>query len=180
MNDPTPQPQPQTQPPPSLADGYFREQFARREQPLGRGLVGHVPIIASLMLVLGFCELLMALFCLFFAVVVFALPPEASGGANASLISAFYGIFGLAAGSVGLFRLLAGYFNLTYRKRGLGIASLAVGLITVFTGFCAPTSIALAVYGLVVYFNDSVIGAFALGDAGKKRPEIDAAFPPGT
>jgi hypothetical protein len=166
--------------PPSLADGYFREQSASKEQPLGRGLVGHVPIVATLMLVLGFCELLMALFCFFFAMIMLALPAEASGGTNPLLISAFYGIFGLAAGAVGLFRLLAGYFNLSYRKRGLGIASLGIGLVTVFTGLCAPTSIALAVYGLVVYFNESVVGAFTLGDAGKTRQEIDAAFPPGT
>jgi hypothetical protein len=175
MNDPTPQP------PPSLADGYFREQFARGpERPLGRGLVGHVPIIATLMLVLGFCELLMAIFCLFFAMLMLALPPEANVGTDMRLASAFYGGISLVLGAAGLLRLLAGYFNLTYRKRGLGIASLGLGLITVFTGFCAPTSIALAVYGLVVYFNDSVLGAFTLGDAGKKRHEIDAAFPPGT
>lgn len=166
-------------PPPSLADGYFREQTAGKEQPLGRGLVGHVPIVATLMLVLGFGELLMALFCFFFAMLMLALPLEASGGANPLLIAAFYGVFGLAAGAVGLLRLLAGYFNLTYRKRGLGIASLGIGLMTVFTGFCAPTSIAMAVYGLVVYFNDSVALAFALGDAGKTRSEIDSAFPPG-
>jgi hypothetical protein len=174
MNDPTPQP-------PSIADGYFREQVtASNEQRLGRGLVGHVPIIATLMLVLGFCELLMALFCAFFAMVMLALPPEANVGTDLRFASAFYGVISLVLGVVGLLRLLAGYFNLTYRKRGLGIASLGVGLITVFTGFCAPTAIALAIYGLVVYFNDSVIGAFALGDAGKKPREIDSAFPPGT
>jgi hypothetical protein len=36
------------------------------------------------------------------------------------------------------------------------------------------------VYGLIVYFNDSVIAAFDLGEAGKSTTEIQAAFPGGT
>jgi hypothetical protein len=54
-----------------------------------------------------------------------------------------------------------------------------VGLIAAFTGLCAPTAIAVAVYGLIVYFNDSAIAAFEMGDRGKTRGEIEAAFPPG-
>jgi hypothetical protein len=61
----------------------------------------------------------------------------------------------------------------------LGIFALGIGLIAAFTGFCAPTAIGLAVYGLIVYFDEPVVAAFNLGQSGKTPGEIHAAFPPG-
>jgi len=79
----------------------------------------------------------------------------------------------------GVLRLVAGIFNLRYRSRILGMAALGVGLLTMITGYCAISSMALAVYGLIVYLNDSVVAAFAMGDSGKSGTDIQAAFPAG-
>jgi hypothetical protein len=46
------------------------------------------------------------------------------------------------------------------------------------TAYCAPTAIALAIYGLIVYVNEPVIAAFQMGSRGKTPAEINAAFPP--
>src|SRR5205823_5880308 len=71
------------------------------------------------------------------------------------------------AANRGLLRIVAGLFNIRYRRRGLGIAALAVGLVTMMTAYCAPTAIGLAVYGLIVYLNEPVVLAFQMGDSGR-------------
>jgi hypothetical protein len=77
----------------------------------------------------------------------------------------------------GVLRIIAGWSNLHFRRRVLGMTALGVGLLTMITAYCAPTSIALAVYGLIVYLNEPVIAAFALGDRGHTVSEIKNAFP---
>ena len=176
MNDLTPGPQ---VPPPHFASGYFRDRHAEAAaMQLGRGLVGHVPVVAWLLVGLGALEVGFALFCALFALVALALPPRAVG--NSFAIAAMYGVMGIVCGACGVLRITAGMFNLRFRRRQLGLVALGVGLVTVFTGLCAPTAIGLGIYGLMVYFNDSVIAAFHLGSTGKSRLEIDAAFPPGS
>jgi hypothetical protein len=77
---------------------------------------------------------------------------------------------------VGALRIVAGLFNLRYRRRLLGMTALGLGLMLIFTAYCAPTAIALAVYGLIVYLNEAVIAAFNMGDRGCKPAEIRATF----
>jgi hypothetical protein len=176
MSD-NPAPEPPTSPT-HFASGYFRDQTAAGALPeLGRGMVGHVPIVAISLITLGVIEGGFALFCALFALVALALPRDAVG--NAEVIALMYGAIAVTCAITGIFRIVSGLFNLSFRRRKLGIAALAVGLIAAFTGLCAPTAIAVAVYGLIVYFNDSAIAAFEMGDRGKTRGEIEAAFPPG-
>jgi hypothetical protein len=75
-------------------------------------------------------------------------------------------------------RIVAGVYNLRYRRRGLGLAALGIGLLTLVTGYCAPTAIALAIYGLIVYVNEPVVLAFRMGASGRTPAEIRAAFLP--
>jgi len=171
----------QTPPPnpsgPSWTSDYFREPVATGVSPLGRGLVGHVPLIAIGLIVQGVLELGFAL-CMILAGLVFALTPDPEMAKMRPMSGI---IFGLAVPALicGVLRIAAGAYNLWYRGRILGMAALGVGLLTMVTCYCAPTSIGLAVYGLIVYLNDSVIAAFAMGDSGKSGAEIQAAFPPG-
>jgi hypothetical protein len=76
----------------------------------------------------------------------------------------------------GVLRIVAGVYNLRYRRRGLGMAALGVGLLTLVTGYCAPSAIALAIYGLIVYLNEPVAIAFSMGNSGRSLAEIRAAF----
>jgi len=42
--------------------------------------------------------------------------------------------------------------------------------------YCAPTSIALFVYGLIVYLNSDVATAFEMAEQGVSPKEIKATF----
>jgi hypothetical protein len=139
-----------------------------------RGLIGHVPVIALLLIVQGVLELLFCTLGIGFLSLVFFGPKQD--------LEAFRGL-GILMAAIsaptlisGVLRIFAGIFNLRFRHRGLGIAALLVGLVTMMTGYCAPTAIALAVYGLVVYFNEPVMMAFRLGDSGRPTSEIRSAY----
>lgn len=163
--------------PPGWSSDYFREaSLATGPARRSRGLIGHVPIVAALMIVQGALEILFSLSSFgFTAMVVFGKQPEMAG---LRPIAVALAIIGGLSFFVGLLRLVAGLFNLRYRRRGLGIIALAAGLVTLVTGYCAPSGIALAIYGLIVYLNEPVIAAFSLGDNGRSLADIRAAFPP--
>jgi hypothetical protein len=167
-------------PPPHFSSGYFSDAKAdQHRRPIGRGMVGHVPIVAGLMVGLGVLEIAVALFFALLGLVSLALPPQA-GLPNQELLAAFYGALAMFVGACGILRVAAGLYNFRFRRRKLGIVALGLGLAAAFTGFCAPTAIGLAVYGLIVFVNESVVAAFEMGASGKSPSEIQAAFPPGT
>jgi hypothetical protein len=153
--------------------------------PIGRApsrsMVGHVPVVAILMMVQGGLEVLMGLGLVAMGGIFPVLmrmdempnrgegpPPEMVGW----MMLAIYGGLGLLTLVAAGLHLFAGLRNYRFRSRTLGLVALGGGLVTVFTCYCAPTSIALAVYGLVTYLNPDVSQAFELGGAGKKRNEI--------
>ena len=141
-----------------------------------RGLIGHVPLVAALMIAQGVLELLFAVFCIGFTAAVFFNADGPLAGMRGLMV--LIGIAGGLSLLIGLLRTVAGLFNLRYRRRGLGMIALVAGLLTMLTAYCAPTGIALAVYGLIVYLNEPVIAAFALGDRGRSTADIRSAFPP--
>ena len=155
----------------------FREPASAPDvSPLGRGMVGHVPIVALLLVVQGLLEILFALMCLaFIALVLWAPDPELAQMRPLAVIA---GIISIPAFGFGALRLVAGYCNYRFRRRTLGMVALSVGLLAMMTAYCAPTAIALAIYGLIVYVNEPVIAAFQMGSRGKSPAEINAAFPP--
>jgi hypothetical protein len=163
--------------PKAWSDGYFRDAAtAQGDGRLDRGLIGHVPIVAALLIVQGLLEIGFSLFGLAFAAFMFWGPPNA--GAAQPGIAIMYVILSAPALATGILRIVAGIFNVFYRRRGLGIAAMAVGLITLMTGCCAATSIGLAIYGLIVYVDEPVIAAFALGERGQSPAEIQGSFSP--
>ena len=60
--------------PPQWTSDYFRD--AATGSPSGRGLVGHVPVIAVLLIVQGTLELLFGLLCIGFFALVMLVPNE--------------------------------------------------------------------------------------------------------
>jgi|SRR5262245_1153961 len=139
-----------------------------------RGLIGHVPIIAILLIVQGVSEILFGLFCFAFAALVHWGPEkELAGMRGIGLLLAGIGVPCLI---IGVLRIVAGVYNYHYCRRGLGVTALACGLFTLITGYCAPTAIALAIYGLIVYLDEAVIAAFRMGDSGRPRSEIRNAY----
>lgn len=100
----------------------------------------------------------------------------APGGARMLGAFAFYVVFGLAAFAVGGVRIFAGIRNYSFRGHTLGIISFALGLVTLITCYCAPTSIALGIYGLIIYLNPDVSAAFARRERGETPEQITASF----
>jgi hypothetical protein len=140
----------------------------------GRGLVGHVPIVAALLMVQGILELGFGLFGLAFTAITFLMP---RGEGDMRGLGVMMAVITGPLLVIGALRIVAGLFNYRYRRRTLGMVALGAGLLSVFTFYCAPTAIAISVYGLIVYLNEPVAAAFALGDSGRSAANVNAAFP---
>ena len=174
MNQPSPE---NPFSPSQWSNDQFREAaIAPGASRLGRGMIGHVPMVAMLLIVQGVLEILFGLMCLaFIALIVWAPDPEL---AQMRPLATLVGVLCVPAFGCGLLRIVAGCFNLAFRRRVLGMVALGVGLLTLMTAYCAPTAIALAIYGLIVYVNEPVIAAFEMARRGRTTSEIHAAFPP--
>lgn len=164
------------QQPPDWSSDYFRDELARPRLSQGCGLLGHVPVVAILLIVQGALEIAFGLFGGAFLALVYLVPDEEFTRLRG--LGVFLLILAIPAVACGLLRIVAGIFNLRFRRRSLGMVALGLGLLTLATGYCAPTAIALAIYGLIVYVNEPVVMAFELGDRGQKPTDIRAAFGP--
>lgn len=152
-----------------------------------KGLVAQIRVVSILNAVQGGLELLMCLMYLglggFFA---FIMREEMARQANrngdpggelaANFMTAFMFILGGVMLVTALLRLYACYRNFYLQSRVLGIVSLCVGLMTVFTGYCAITAIGIAVYGLIVLFNKEVTEAFEMQAKGMPADDVIATF----
>ena len=94
------------------------------------------------------------------------------------VIGGVYLVIGLAVLLGGGLRFYAGLQNFRYRKRVLGIVSLVCGLVSMIGCYCAPTGIAMLIYGLIVYLNPAVQAAFEMGDKGVPPDAIINSFLP--
>ena len=153
----------------------------------GRGLVGHVLIVAILMIVQGALEAIMGLllFVMAFVMPILMKAELQRGGGPAGvpspeqfqwIMGGIYGGLGLLLVVLATLRIVAGLGNLKYRRRILGMVAILGGMATVFSCYCAPTAIGLAIYGLIVYFNPQVTQAFAMGQSGIEKDVIEATF----
>lgn len=168
-------PQNHAQPPRWSSDDFREARLGPEISPPDRGLIGHMPIVATLLIVQGFLEILLGLLFLGVgAMFQWSGDKELENLKPMSFIMAAVSVPAILCGG---FRILAGYWNLQFRQRMVGMVALGVGLMTLFTCYCAPTSIALAIYGLVVYLNEPVVAAFNLGAQGRTSTQIHAAFP---
>jgi hypothetical protein len=152
-----------------------------------RGLVGHVRVLAILIIVQGVLSLLMGLMLVTMAIFMGAMftfepPPEAKDGPSGLFLGMIMGgtylTMGLCGAIPGALQIYAGLKLYQFKSRSLGIIALSSGLATILTCYCAPTSIALFVYGLIVLLNDSVREAFELAKQGHSPDQIDLMFNP--
>ena len=156
--------------------GYFSDHpTALTDAASGRaGLVSQVRVVALLNAVEGGLELSVAVFSLFIGAILLLVPAEVQrqGGGNPAVLAGIYLTVGSVNLILGSLRLLASWRNYFFHNRGLGIVSLCVGLISTFAGCCAITSIGVAIYGLIVFFDAAVMDAFERRSQGASMEEI--------
>jgi hypothetical protein len=157
-----------------------------RELP---GLVGHVRIVAILMIVQGVLELLMAIYFIVFGFFFGATLGEAmmkdpnfrqGQGPPPELMSAIMTATPIVMGSVGfivgVLHIYAGFRNFLFQNRMLGIIALVGGMASIGTVYCCPTSFMLFIYGAIVYMNPSVVRAFGMAAEGYPSDAILFTF----
>ncbi len=145
---------------------------ARCRLRMGGSRVGPVRTLAILTLVNG---VLLSLFGGLYVILapVFALMPPASssraGDPPPELFGVIFGCYGAAALMPGILQVIAGIRLLRgLRGRTFAMVALGAGFVGFLTCYCAPTSIALAVWGLMLLSDAEVRAAFEAQD----RPQL--------
>ena len=170
--------------------GYDPKQF--QDQPYmpmpvmdtGQGYVNQVRVVAILNCVQGGLEMAIGLMLVAVAIIMPIVigmdqqdrqgnppPPEMK-----LFIGGLYGVMGGLPLIAGLLRIVAGIANFRFRGRTMGLISFFVGLVSMMVCYCAPTSIAVLVYGLIIYLNPAVKAAFDMGQQGMSGDQILASF----
>lgn len=157
----------------------FGDPYQRRSR-----LVGHVRVVAILMIIQGTLESLavVGLAAMTFFMTVTVQEQDSHTGPESRqflwMFTVIYGGMVVAALVAAVLHIAAGVQNLRFRGKILGFVALASGLLTLFTCYCLPTAVALGVYGLIVYLNEPVAEAFRMGQAGHTTGDILAALSP--
>jgi len=179
-------------PPPTQGPGYFSDnpyQTPATDPSLTprRGLVNQVRVIAILNVVQGFLELLMALGAIGYGIVFMTIlrpelmrqemgPGEPDPTEFVNFMTGFMFAMGAVLMLTGVLRIVAAVRNFFFLSRVLGIVAVCFGLVSSLTAYCAPTSIAVAVYSLIVLFNREVAEAFEMRASGKSADDVLAVF----
>jgi hypothetical protein len=147
-----------------------------------RGMVPQIRIVAILNAIQGGLELVMSLVYLlmggFFGLFMRAemARNDPNGEVFANIMAGIMLVFGGVLLISSVLRFYAALRNYTLQSRVTAIVSLCLGLLSVFTGYCAPTAIGIAVYGLIVLFNKEVIEAFEMRSKGTSADDVMAHF----
>ncbi|MDZ4848570.1 MAG: hypothetical protein SGI77_04700 [Pirellulaceae bacterium] len=150
--------------------------------PQQNGMISHVMVIGILQIVLGCLELFMGAVLIFYAVFFTAILPNMKNQSPPPppemmfWMSIGFGVGGVIVAIFSLLRILSGITSFRFRGRTLMITSLIGGMITSLTCYCAPFSIGLGVYGLIVMMHPGVIKAYEMGTSGMAASEIKTRF----
>ena len=136
--------------------------------------VRQVRVVAILLLVEAGLELLAGLGCLAFGGAVWLIDnfPGPSGELEddklaIQIMGGVYLGIGVMLLALSALHMFAGYRNLIYRGRTLGIVALASCVLLLPTCYCSVTSLGLMIYGLIIYLQPDVGRAFALVKEGQ-------------
>jgi hypothetical protein len=140
--------------------------------------------VAILMIIHGSIESLLGILLAAMGPIMFGFMKMSPSGSRSGapkegeivLMSVIYGVLGVLVLAAGVLKIVAGIKNMKYRSRTLGIVALSSAIVSMFTCYCLPTALALAVYGLIVYLNEQSARAFQMGDQGMSPNEIRAAL----
>jgi hypothetical protein len=176
--------------PPSFDPKQFQDQVYAAPPPGhvgagGYGWVSQVRVVSVLNCVQGGLEICVGLFFVgigFAAPFILELDAANNPGAKPMpaearwIMPLVYGGLGSPVLLAGLLRIYAGIQNYRFRGRILGITSYILGMASIFVCYCAPTGIAVLIYGLIVQLNPAVVAAFEMGKQGMTGDAILASF----
>lgn len=142
-------------------------------------------VVAILMIVQGSVSTLAGLFFAGIAVVVpMVLEMDQRNNNNFNgggpppelrwIMMAAYGAMSMCALIPGCLQIYAGIQGWKLRRHKFAIVALAAGVLTIMTCYCFPTSLALLIYGLIIYLHDTTKRAFQLAEEGRTFDEIMA------
>ncbi len=94
-------------------------------------------------------------------------------------ISGFYWVFGGFIALFALLRIGSGLASFWFRGRVWMLVSVSVGLASAMTCYCAPFSIGLFIYGLILMLNPGVSQAYRMAREGLSPGEIKQLFAQG-
>jgi hypothetical protein len=140
-------------------------------------VVGQVKLVGILMIVHGITVAIMGgLYAALGSMFMFFTPPAGGGGPPPELFLVVYGVIGGAILICGILTSIAGYRVMTLRNRVFGLVALFLNVVPLISCYCAPTSIAMMVYGLIVLFQPDVSRAFGLVAGGATAEEAVRKF----
>jgi hypothetical protein len=155
-----------------------------------RGFVGHVTALGILMIVQGALDLAAGVIAGIYSWYMpeFFAAMAKQGAKNGGKPTPgfppefeFYFVIGAAIFAtilvlIGLLLIYSGIGVIRFQRRTLAITSLLLGVLTLATCYCFPTSLLLGIYGLIVLFSQSVSLAFHLRREGYTSRDIQLAF----
>lgn len=149
------------------------------------GKVTQLPWLGGFLIAHGVLTLLASLFFVFYTVFFSVLDDEVFDGAGTpppgagmELIAALYGFMALLHVVPGVMQLIAARNVFKRKNRIFVFVALGSTVLTLLPGCCAPTAIALLIYGLIVLLDHAVAGAFdrpsdgGWGSAPSERTEV--------
>lgn len=139
-------------------------------------MVGQVTVVAILLIIEGALELIIAPVFLFVGPAMILEFDQQSAEIPPAVVGGIISLFGVLVLAAAVLKIWAGIKNLKYRGRTLGIVAVASAGLSMFLCYCAPSGLALLIYGLIVYLNGDVARAFELGEQGWSPDQIKASF----
>ena len=147
----------------------------------GRGYVRQIPILAVMTIVQGVLLSLMGIACLGYGILFAVLlqtdnANRQPNGPPLEIISAAGIGIGLLILIIAALNITGGIRTLKYRGRVFTIVAWMLGLLASFTCYCGPTSVGLAIWGMIVFLNPAVVSAFKMAETGMTSREIEDQF----
>lgn len=87
-----------------------------------------------------------------------------------------FGVLGALVFVFSILRIVSGIRSFWFVGRTMMMISLIGGMVTALTCYCAPFSLGVGIYGLIVMLNPAVVQAFKMASEGVSAEQIRAHF----
>jgi hypothetical protein len=135
-------------------------------------VVSQVKVVGILMLIHGIFVCLMGGILAAMGPVMLMAPGGPGGGGPPTILAVIYIAIGAVVLACGAVQSIAGYRVMYFRNRAFGLVALFLNILPMLTCYCAPTGIAMMVYGLIILFNSDVARGFEMVAGGATPDDV--------